>query len=59
MSEETNGKASVLSEAIRFVKDMLAQIESLRSENAALSSESQYVGILDPQLVSLDVNTNV
>lgn len=43
VSEETNGKASVLSEAIRFVKDMLAQIESLRSENAALSSESQYM----------------
>ncbi|KAL3513208.1 hypothetical protein ACH5RR_025925 [Cinchona calisaya] len=43
VSEETNGKDSVLSDATRFVKDMLVDIDSLRRESAALLSESQYV----------------
>lgn len=46
LSDENNGKASVLVEATRVVKDMLAQIDSLKKENAALFSESQYVSPL-------------
>lgn len=41
-----NGKASVLSEAARFVKDMLSQIKHMRTENTTLLSESQYVSVL-------------
>ncbi|CAK9158678.1 unnamed protein product [Ilex paraguariensis] len=40
-----NGKASILCEATRIVKDMLTQIECLKKENAALFSESQYMAI--------------
>ncbi|KAH0690643.1 hypothetical protein KY289_018001 [Solanum tuberosum] len=42
LSEQMNGKASVLSEAARFVKDMLSQIKHMRTENTTLLSESQY-----------------
>ncbi|KAM7483300.1 hypothetical protein LguiB_007883 [Lonicera macranthoides] len=43
LSEQNNGKASILGETTRIVKDMLSQIECLKRENAALLSESQYV----------------
>lgn len=46
LSEQMNGKASVLSEAARFVKDMLSQIKHMRTENTTLLSESQYVSVL-------------
>ncbi|KAK4427894.1 Transcription factor [Sesamum alatum] len=45
LSDQNNGKASVLIETTRMVKDMLAQIDCLKKENAALLSESQYVTV--------------
>ncbi|KAK2973529.1 hypothetical protein RJ640_010584, partial [Escallonia rubra] len=45
LTDPNNGKASILSETARIVKDTLAQIECLKRENAALLSESQYVTI--------------
>ncbi|PWA77712.1 basic helix-loop-helix (bHLH) DNA-binding superfamily protein [Artemisia annua] len=45
LSEQNSGKASILGETTRVVKDMVDQIKSLRKENAALLSESQYVTI--------------
>ncbi|THG11159.1 hypothetical protein TEA_025759 [Camellia sinensis var. sinensis] len=43
--QQNNGKASILGETTRLLKEMHAQIEGLRRENAALLSESQYVSI--------------
>jgi hypothetical protein len=43
LSQPNNGKASILCEATRLLKDLLAQIEDLRKENASLLSESHYV----------------
>ncbi|KAL8529606.1 hypothetical protein ACS0TY_006874 [Phlomoides rotata] len=43
LSNQNNGKVSVLIEATRMVKDMLTQIKCLKKENAALLSESQYI----------------
>lgn len=43
LSDQNNGKASMLVAATRTVKDMLDQIERLRKENATLLSESKYV----------------
>ncbi|KAK8692951.1 hypothetical protein V6N13_070552 [Hibiscus sabdariffa] len=40
-----NGKASILCEATRLLKDLFSQIESLKKENASLLSESHYVSI--------------
>lgn len=50
VSEQTNGKACVLTEAARFVKDMGNQIECLRRDNAALLSESNYVATENKEL---------
>ncbi|VFQ86636.1 unnamed protein product [Cuscuta campestris] len=50
LSEQVNGKASILAETTRNVKDLLAQIEQLRRENAALLSESQYVSVEKTEL---------
>ncbi|KAL4566529.1 hypothetical protein LXL04_030645 [Taraxacum kok-saghyz] len=43
LSEQNSGKASILGETTRAVKDMIDQIKSLKKENATLLSESQYV----------------
>jgi FtsZ-binding cell division protein ZapB len=43
LTDQNNGKASILSETTREVKDMLSQIECLKKENITLLSESQYV----------------
>ncbi|XP_010546054.1 PREDICTED: transcription factor bHLH47 [Tarenaya hassleriana] len=43
LDQPNSGKASVLSEATRFLKDLFGQIECLRKENACLLSESHYV----------------
>ncbi|KAG9154735.1 hypothetical protein Leryth_014230 [Lithospermum erythrorhizon] len=43
LSEANSGKASVLGETIRSVKEMIAQFQCLRKENTALLSESKYV----------------
>lgn len=50
LSEQVNGKASVLSEAAKFVKDMLSQINHLRTENKTLLSESQYLSVEKKEL---------
>ncbi|KAJ0241676.1 Transcription factor bHLH47 [Hirschfeldia incana] len=43
LNEQNSGKASVLCEATRFLKDVFGQIESLRKEHTSLLSESNYV----------------
>ncbi|KAA8540953.1 hypothetical protein F0562_024909 [Nyssa sinensis] len=45
LSQQNNGKASILSEATRLLRDMLSQIETLKRENGSLLSESQYVSV--------------
>ncbi|KAG8079637.1 hypothetical protein GUJ93_ZPchr0007g6165 [Zizania palustris] len=40
---QNNGKACVLGETTRILKDLLSQVESLRKENSALKNESHYV----------------
>ncbi|KAL0384924.1 UNVERIFIED_CONTAM: Transcription factor [Sesamum radiatum] len=50
LSDQNNGKATVLIEATRMVKDMLVQIECLKKENATLLSESQYVTVENNEL---------
>ncbi|KAF8408083.1 hypothetical protein HHK36_007224 [Tetracentron sinense] len=40
---ENNGKASILGDATRLLRDLLAQVECLKRENVALASESHYV----------------
>ncbi|KAL1531750.1 transcription factor bHLH47-like [Salvia divinorum] len=50
LSDQNNGKASVLVAATRTVKDMLDQIERLRKENATLLSESKYVNVETSEL---------
>ncbi|XVF50144.1 hypothetical protein PTKIN_Ptkin04bG0072300 [Pterospermum kingtungense] len=42
---QNNGKASILCEATRLLKDLFGQVESLKKENASLLSESHYVNI--------------
>ncbi|XP_034672757.1 transcription factor bHLH47 [Vitis riparia] len=44
-THQNTGKAFILCEAIRLVKDTIAQIDCLKKENAALFSESHYVNI--------------
>jgi len=43
LTEPNNGKASIINETIRLLKDMISQIQSLRKENTTLLSESHYV----------------
>lgn len=50
LSEQTNGKASILNETARFVKDMISQIKHLKRENTALLSESQYLSMEKKEL---------
>ncbi|XP_024018561.1 transcription factor bHLH47 [Morus notabilis] len=45
LKQPNNGKASLLCEATRLLKDLLAQIECLRKENTSLLSESHYVTV--------------
>ncbi|KAI8543378.1 hypothetical protein RHMOL_Rhmol08G0212700 [Rhododendron molle] len=45
LPQQNIGKASILGETARLCKEMHAQIESLKRENAALLSESQYVTV--------------
>ncbi|XP_078444802.1 basic helix-loop-helix (bHLH) DNA-binding superfamily protein [Wolffia australiana] len=44
-SRSSHGKASILFDVTRLLREMLTQVESLRQENAALVSESQFVAI--------------
>jgi hypothetical protein len=45
LNEPNNGKASILCEASRLLKDLLCQIQSLKKENVSLLSESHYVSL--------------
>jgi len=40
---QNNGKACILSDTTRILKDLLSQVESLRKENNTLKNESHYV----------------
>ncbi|KAJ6791832.1 transcription factor bHLH47-like [Iris pallida] len=42
-ARQNNGKASILGDATRLVRDLILQVESLRKENVALVTESGYV----------------
>ncbi|XP_043706264.1 transcription factor bHLH47-like [Telopea speciosissima] len=44
-ARQNSGKASMLGEATRFLRDLLVQVECLKKENTALLSESHYVTI--------------
>ncbi|XP_010257057.1 PREDICTED: transcription factor bHLH47-like [Nelumbo nucifera] len=44
-ARQNNGKASILGDSTRLLRDLLAQVESLKREHAALLSESHYVTI--------------
>lgn len=46
LNQQNSGKASILCEATRFLKDVFGQIEVLRKENTSLLSESSYVSHL-------------
>ncbi|WVZ18483.1 hypothetical protein V8G54_005805 [Vigna mungo] len=43
LKEQNNGKASILRESIRLLKDLFSQIESLKKDSASLLSETHYV----------------
>ncbi|KAJ9163626.1 hypothetical protein P3X46_023275 [Hevea brasiliensis] len=45
LTQPNNGKASILSEAARLLKDLIGQIDGLNKENESLLSESRYVTI--------------
>ncbi|KAK1289321.1 Transcription factor bHLH47 [Acorus calamus] len=49
-ARQNNGKASILGDTTKFLRDMLVQVESLRKENAALLSESHYVTVENNEL---------
>nr|QYI40122.1 transcription factor BHLH062-like protein [Lilium hybrid division I] len=42
---QNNGKACILGDAARLLRDLAAHVESLRKENAALIAESRYVTV--------------
>ncbi|KAJ4973543.1 hypothetical protein NE237_006717 [Protea cynaroides] len=44
-ARQNSGKASMLGEATRFLRDLLSQVECLKKENASLLSESHYVTV--------------
>ncbi|KAI4329612.1 hypothetical protein MLD38_027980 [Melastoma candidum] len=43
LNQQNNGKASILNEAARLLKEIFSQIETLKKENLSLVSESHYV----------------
>ncbi|XP_031477768.1 protein IRON-RELATED TRANSCRIPTION FACTOR 3 isoform X2 [Nymphaea colorata] len=42
-ARQNNGKATILSDATRILRDLLTQVDHLRKENAALLTESRYI----------------
>ncbi|KAL6994219.1 hypothetical protein U1Q18_012327 [Sarracenia purpurea var. burkii] len=50
-AHQNNGKASILSNTIRLLRDLLAQVDSLKRENTALLSESHYVSTEKDELI--------
>ena len=55
LTEPNNGKASILCEANRLVKDLFGQIECLRKEHASLLTESRDVRLLNTPLLFLRI----
>ncbi|KAK4781428.1 hypothetical protein SAY86_015530 [Trapa natans] len=51
LTQPNNGKASILCEATRLLKEICGHIESLKKENDALLSESHYVNIEKNELM--------
>ncbi|KAK1308579.1 Transcription factor bHLH47 [Acorus calamus] len=49
-ARQNNGKATILGDTTRLLREMLAQVDSLRKENAALLSESHYVTVEKDEL---------
>ncbi|KAF8037248.1 hypothetical protein BT93_B0226 [Corymbia citriodora subsp. variegata] len=45
LNQQNNGKASILCEAARLLKEIFGQIEGLKKENVTLLSESRYVTV--------------
>nr|WCO08288.1 hypothetical protein [Suaeda aralocaspica] len=60
LSQENNGKASILNETMRLLKDMLSHVQNLRKENATLLSESNYMIVekneLKEETTALEIN---
>ncbi|KAJ6801238.1 transcription factor bHLH47-like [Iris pallida] len=56
-ARQNNGKASILSDATRLLRDLILQVESLRKENVALVTESRYVTVEKNELK--DENTTL
>ncbi|KAJ6811892.1 transcription factor bHLH47-like [Iris pallida] len=54
---QNNGKASILSDATRLLRDLILQVEYLRKENVALVTESRYVTVEKNELK--DENTTL
>ncbi|KAF3794168.1 Transcription factor [Nymphaea thermarum] len=42
-ARQNNGKATILSDATRILRDLLTEVDHLRKENAALLTESRYI----------------
>ncbi|CAK9162897.1 unnamed protein product [Ilex paraguariensis] len=49
-AHQNGGKASTISESIRLLQDLLAQVDNLKRENATLSSESRYITVEKKEL---------
>lgn len=47
----SGGKACIMNDTIRLLEDLLAQVDSLKKDNAALLSESRYVSVEKNELV--------
>lgn len=47
---QNNGKSSTITDTIRILRDLLAQVDCLKKENATLLSESQYVTVEKDEL---------
>ncbi|KAK3036644.1 hypothetical protein RJ639_030213 [Escallonia herrerae] len=50
LARQNSGKSSTLSDTIRLLRDLLAQVDSLKRENAALLSECSYVTLEKDEL---------
>ncbi|KAF8668828.1 hypothetical protein HU200_052028 [Digitaria exilis] len=48
---QNNGKACILSDTTRILKDLLSQVESLRQENGTLKNEYRYVALERKELL--------
>lgn len=49
-SRQNNGKASILGDATRILRDLILQVQSLRKQNVALTKESYYVTVEKDEL---------